>query len=458
MSILSWLFRPKGKSGKRASYDAAATNKHNSNHWNPATDANADSILYAELASIRRRCRHESRNNPYMAGIARKFANYVVGVGPTMHVLTDRESLNTRIEDAWREWCLVCDFSGEMDFSERLHLGVRELFPAGEFFDIFRDDPQSRGVGLRLQMLEPERCYDPFFDRPLTLSNGVEVDDWGRAVAYWFSKSHPGDTLRPVRAEFERVGRSNLRHCFFRERPEQLRGEPRAAPMLEIFAKLRRFDEATLRAAEVAALVAAFMVTNSDALIGNDPEAEEPAEIELEAGTMMTLPAGYDVKQVTPQHPSSQYEMFKRSKLTDAGAGVDVPYNVLAADSSGHNYASGRLDWQGLVRSVRITRQWLNRHYVHPVFERWYQEARLSVLRGAPAKLKYEFRYPGFEHVDPAKEATAAKTRIENSLQSYADYYAEQGKDWKEEFRQIALEQKEKGGSDEKDETDNPGN
>jgi lambda family phage portal protein len=442
------------KMASRSSYDGAVTNRHNKNHWISIPSGDSDSANLSELSTLRSRCRHEQRNNPYAMGIARKAAHYIVSTGPTAQVLLEDEALNTRIESAWAEWCDSCDWNGDLSFDEMLHLGVRDLFPSGEYFKLMQVDPRAKSkVRLRLQLIEADRVCSPwqFVGMP-QYRDGIEVDQWGKKVRYWVAKWHPGSSYwaqPPVASQdFLQLAPENVIHFYVADRPEQSRGMPLLAQTLEIFAKTREWDEATLAAAQRAALFGVIMVTNSDLMIGDNPSIVDPEEWELEAGMGIIAPPGYDAKQISPEHPSQGYSEFKKSKLQDAGAAVDMPYNVLASDSSGHNYASGRLDWQGLTRSIKVLRSWIEKRDLHRVFRAWWTEAQkaypeFSLSRGVPADIPVEFRWPGFEHVDPMKEANAAKTRMDSRLQTYADYYAEQGKDWRAAFAQIAVEQKE---------------
>ena len=432
----------------RASYDGANTNRHNSNHWLNAGSTDADSALISELHTLRDRCRHEQRNNPYALALARKHANYVVGQGPTLQVEIDDEKLSDRIESDWASWCDICDFRGEQSFNEMLHLGVRDLYPSGEYFRTFNRERVARGVGLRLLCLEADRVSTPWqWAGQPQYRDGIEVDpNTGKKVKYWVSKWHPGNTSIASSAvssnDFNTFAPSELIHFYIVDRPEQTRGTPLLAPVLEIFAKMRRWDEATIAAAERAALFGVIMVTNSDMMLGDNPSVLDPEEWEIEAGMGVVAPPGYDMKQIQPTHPGPQYEAFKKAKLTDYGAAVDMPYNVLANDSSGHNYASGRLDWQGLVRSVKVMRSWIERRDLGKVFSTWWSEYRNSSrdAQRLPATVPITWQWPGFEHVDPQKEADAAATRLENNLMTYAEYYAEHGDDWRAKFRQKAKE------------------
>jgi len=436
---------------KRASaYDGALTNNHNQNHWSNVSFTDGNNTLLGDdsLTIVRARVRHEMRNNTYALGAARKYANYIVGTGPKLQMLGSTTTTNERVEALFEEWANDpenFDAVGAQSYAEMLRLCVEELFPSGEYFRQWMYDMEApTQMKLRSLLVAPERVSTPS-DLSDSIIAGIEQNAIGKPVRYWVSNKYPssyeqftlaaGSTLES--AKYSAVDRPNMIHTLISDQPEMLRGTPLGAAVLNVFATMRRFDEATIRAAEMAALFAAFMTT--DAPDQYDPDVD-PEQFEIEAGTFTTLPPGSDIKQVTPQHPSSVYETFKRGKLTDAGASTSLPYNVLASDSSGHNYASGRLDWQGLIRAVKVRRQWLCRHDCNRVFERWYKEA--SLVYGLPAKMpKYKWMWPGFEHVDPMKEAQAAVLRIQNNLQTYQDYFAGEGKDYRDEFAQMSTEE-----------------
>jgi hypothetical protein len=45
------------------------------------------------------------------------------------------------------------------------------------------------------------------------------------------------------------------------------------------------------------------------------------------------------------EQPPANYEMFTRAHITELGRPKSMPYNVAAADSSRHSFASGKLDF-----------------------------------------------------------------------------------------------------------------
>ncbi len=57
-----------------------------------------------------------------------------------------------------------------------------------------------------------------------------------------------------------------------------------------------------------------------------------------------------------------------------------------------------------------------------------------------PRSLAHQWFWDGQEHVDPAKEANAQSTRLQNHTTTLAYEYARQGRDWESEMRQRAKE------------------
>src|SRR5690606_7527333 len=115
-------------------------------------------------------------------------------------------------------------------------------------------------------------------------------------------------------------------------------------------------------------------------------------------------------------------------------------YNIAAGNSSGYNYASGRLDHQTYYKSIRVEQAHLAEAVLDRIFAAWLDEAQLALglpdLRGAA----HQWFFDGTEHVDPAKEASAQATRLASNTTTLAAEYARQGKDWEAELHQRAKE------------------
>ena len=92
----------------RASYDAAQTTDDNSKHWSAADDLSANAAHSAEVRRVlRRRSRYEIANNSIAKGIVATKADYIVGTGPTLQVLTPDEAYNQAVETRFKHWAIA---------------------------------------------------------------------------------------------------------------------------------------------------------------------------------------------------------------------------------------------------------------------------------------------------------------------------------------------------------------
>ncbi|HQA00760.1 MAG TPA: phage portal protein, partial [Phycisphaerae bacterium] len=231
-------------------------------------------------------------------------------------------------------------------------------------------------------------------------------------------------------------------HWFRADRPGQHRGVPEITPALPLFAQLRRYTLAVLGAAETAADFAAVLFT--DAPANGEAAAVEPMDIvELEKRMATVLPDGWKLGQIKAEQPGTTYSEFKRELLNEIARCLNMPFNIAAGNSSGYNYASGRLDHQTYYKSIRVEQADCNSVVLDPLLNAWLTEARLladfSFLAGVES-LEHQWFWDGTEHVDPAKEASAQAQRLANHTTTLAYEYARQGKDWETELRQRAKE------------------
>jgi capsid protein len=262
-------------------------------------------------------------------------------------------------------------------------------------------------------------------------------------------KSHPGDGCYIYGDSAVEIPATAMIHIYRSDRPGQHRGIPEITPALPLFAQLRRFTLAVLSAAEAAADFAGILYT--DAPAGGEAENVEPMDlIELERNMLLTMPGGWKMGQIEPQQPATTYAEFKKEILNEIARCLNMPYNIAAGNSSGYNYASGRLDHQTYYKSIRVDQAFMAERILDPLLKAWLWEYALvhgfhseffpraeGRTMSGPTRAWF---WDGMEHVDPAKEATAQATRLANLTTTLAHEYARQGKDWETELRQRARE------------------
>jgi len=440
-----WPFRSRRKAHRsptavvRARYDAAQTTAENARHWAMADSLSADGATSPDVRrKLRQRSRYEVANNSYAKGIVLTLANDCIGTGPRLQLLTEDADINRRVEAAFSRWATVIDLAGKLRTMRMAKAAD------GEVFAVLTANPLiDSPVQLDVQLVETDRVASPVMSvLPVAGDiDGIMLDAWGNPQTYTILRQHPGD-LAAWKMQYDLVPAGAVVHWFRSDRPGQHRGIPEITPALPLFAQLRRYTLAVLGAAETAADFAAVLFT--DAPASGEAAAVEPMDVvELEKRMATVLPDGWKLGQIKAEQPGTTYAEFKREILNEIARCLNLPHNIAACNSSGYNYASGRLDHQTYYKSIRVEQAHLAEAVLDRILAAWLDEAELlsefAFLRATDA-LAHQWFFDGTEHVDPAKEANAQATRLASNTTTLATEYARQGKDWETELRQRAKE------------------
>lgn len=428
----------------KAKFDSAQTNTENRRHWAAADGLSPNAAIRPEVRRVlRNRARYEVANNSYARGIVLTLANDTIGTGPRLQMLLNDPAANRLVEEAFGHWA---EAIGLADKLRTLRMARTE---SGEGFGVFTSNPLLPSpVKMDLRILEADQVATPYgstFDPRFI--DGIIFDGAGNPVEYHILKNHPGDSLAWAFApmDFDPVPAEAVIHYFRADRPGQRRGIPEITPALPLFAQLRRYTLAVIAAAETAADFAAVLYT--DAPANGEADPVEPMDlVELERRMATVLPGGWKLGQVTAEQPATTYAEFKKEILNEIARCLNMPFNVAAGNSSGYNYASGRLDHQTYFKSIRVDQSHLESVVLDRILSAWLSEAVLidgylpQSLRTIGAVYPHQWFWDGQEHVDPAKEASAQATRLANHTTTLADEYARKGQDWEIQLRQRAKE------------------
>jgi lambda family phage portal protein len=427
----------------KARYDAAITNPDNMRHWANADGFSANAANSAEIRRIlRNRSRYEVANNSYAKGICLTLANDVIGTGPRLQMLTPDANANRLIEREFGRWAQA------VGLAEKLRTMRLARASDGEAFAILTsNETLVAPINLDLRLVEADQITTPdlFFNLEPAI-DGIIFDRFGNPVEYHVLKQHPGDLqLVKYDLDYDRVPAKSVIHLFRCDRPGQARGIPDITPALPLFAQLRRFTLAVLAAAETAADFAGILYT--DAPANGEADSAVPFEpIELEQRALMTMPGGWKMSQLHAEQPTTSHSEFVKQILNEIARCLNMPFNIAAGNSSGYNYASGRLDHQTYFKSIRVEQSHIEFTVLDRILTAWLDEAVLiegflpRALRTLDADFSHQWFWDGREHVDPAKEADAQATRLTSHTTTLANEYAKQGRDWEAELHQRAKE------------------
>lgn len=472
MNAITLKNRPEGRPASArlsARYDAAQTTPDNRRHWANADYLSADAAASPEVRRVlRARCRYEVANNSDIKGVVNTKADWLVGTGPTLQVSTGRSSLDEEIEHAFHQWADSVDFAGIL---RMLPVARAE---SGETFILLRDNPYSdsayeTGVTLEPVIVEADQVSQPWMvatmmDEP-TYDDGIRFDDFGNPVEYHVLRSHPGSSGFRLGTEYDVWPAERVLHYFKRERPGQRRGIPDLTPALEQLAILRRYQLATLTAAENIAEIA--MTLESDASADDDlPDGEttesdthgEPAPLDafrLERGLALTMPKGWKLNQPKAEQPTTTFKEFRREVLGAACRCIHMPQAVVFLDSSTANMSARYMDDRTFERAARPDRQQMAR-LSSALFGAWLYQAirtdgvlRRSIERNRVPRdamrpdrfIRHQWMWPAIaEHADPSKTAKGLETMLAVGGTTLAEFHAGRGQDWEQMIHQRARE------------------
>ena len=427
------------------------------------SNTSADSEVYGSAQKLRDRARQLCRDNDYARQALRAIEGNVIGQGIPFQSQVRMQrggkldtGINDAIETAWRQWSQAryCHTGGKLGFADIERLIIRACAESGEVF--IRMVRQTFGGGtipLALEVLEADQLDDGLNGRSQQgneIRMGVELDGWGRPIAYHFLAYHPGDyqfsNQQISTQRHKRIPAEEIIHLYRSERPGQTRGVTWFASAIQRLHHLAGYEQAEVVRARASSALMGFITSPEGELIGDDVMDGERVS-NFEPGVFKYLNPGESVTVPSLDSPDGQFEPFLRAMLRAMAAGIGCSYETISRDFSQTNYSSSRLSLIEDRDHWRILQSWIIENFHQRVFHEWVELAVLSnalALPGyelAPERFKSARWMPrGWSWVDPAKEVQAYKDAVRCGFKSLAEVVAEQGGDLDELFLQLERE------------------
>ena len=479
-SAVSDIVRPRRQ---LRSYAGAAAGRLNAS-W-MSSQLSADAEIRSGLRKLRDRSREMVRNNPYARQAKRTTQINVVGTG--MKFQSDVTQLrgnkkdkkvNSMVEAQWKEWCRPenCDTAGRYSFHQFEWLASGALPESGEaIFRIVRKPFGSTGIPLALQLIESDLLDEEYTGKTTNKNNewrnGVEVNEWGKAVRYAILTRHPGDAfyLNAPNGGKDHIflPAKDVIHLFIPERPGQNRGVPWFHSVMADAHQLQGYEEAAVIRARAAASIMGFVQNNEGELVGDEVESNQRVQ-DFQPGQWNYLMPGESVHVPDIDYPAQQYEMFVKNKIRRFATGFGCSYETVSKDFSETNYSSSRLSLLEDREHWRFVQRYLIDNFHYRVFKEWLPLAVLSGALDLPDFASRADRFckprwtpPAQHFVDPLKEVKAYREAEQAGYMTKSQVIAaSNGGDYDDIVAELAREQdvaKGLGVSLDKDKLDEPG-
>jgi len=424
-----------------------------------AGNNSADQEISGALQTLRDRSRALARNDGYISRYLKMLVNNVVGhsgIRLSMKSRNDDGTLdiagNQIIESAWHDWCRngIPTANGRQSFIDCQQLFVESLARDGEV--LIRHLRSDNRFGYQIQFLEADHLDENYSTKNQETGNGVtmgvETNSFGKAVAYYILKNHPGSSMGyNYNNKYIRLPAEDMIHAYMPNRAEQTRGVPWTSPVLARMKMLSGFEESAVVSARVGASKMGFLVSpDGQDYIGEGTEDNFTPIMDAAPGTIEQLPAGTEFKSWDPDYPNTTFEPFQKAILRGIASGLNVSYVELANNLNGVNYSSIRQGVMADRDQYRMIQRFLIDHFIEPVFRRWLLSAMTTRAIELPIS-KYDkfansstFIPRSWTYVNPLQEIQAQILGMQNGQVTMQDVQANFGRDVDELLETINAE------------------
>lgn len=454
-------------------------------------DVSGNAEVRMGLRVMRRRSRQLANDNEWVKRFLQLLRDNVVGPrGFTLQskiykarkkdgvAELDRDA-NDTIEAAYKQQSKLGTFSACGKLSRRVfeRAVITALARDGEVIVEKLIGAQFGPFGLAWRLIDPDLLDDTLnigisgaypgygkLEAGNSIRMGVEVNGYGRPVAYWFHNVHPGDDVVSVPViRHRRVAADRVLHYFITEelRPETTRGIPWIYTAIRRMSMLGGYEEAALVNARTGASKMGFFAppqaTGGGALAeqgsangapaADGEDAEGNLVTEAEPGTFGVLPAGWDFKTWDPAYPNDAMEGFVKGMLRAFSSACGLTYNTIGNDLAGVSLSAMRHGANQDRDTYESIQEGLLDGICVPMFEAWLS---LGLGMGRIGRLPPDgfdrFNKPvfiprPFRSPDPQKDVAANAQEVALGTNSRTRICAEKGLDFDEVLEELAEEE-----------------
>mgnify|MGYP003110115035 CR=1 FL=1 len=365
-------------------------------------------------------CLEFRRNNPVVASLSRLRKADVVGRGIIPQPTTGDADTDARIIESWNKFSEMPEVTCMLDMRELQHQMIDSLLYYGDCGIIIGKD--------QLQFIDGSRIGNPggetTTDESSNFQNGVEVDKMGKPVAYSVGNRVSG-TLKDTKL----IPARDFIPFLKRMRPNQYRGIPELAPIINTLQDCDEYDRVEMMAAKVSAsLAVAVKRENSyefelqNRMDGSEQDALGNLE-EFQPGRFHYLEPGEDISVIGANgRPNVDGIQWVSYLLRKVGSAVGIPLEFLLMEIGGSSFSASQgvvLQYQQTIENYqtdlikvmsRLYRRWLSQQIAtdkidasnakNPFGVRWQRPAFRWINRAAQVKADMDYFRAGAMSLD----------------------------------------------------------
>lgn len=339
---------------------------------------------------------------------------------------------------------------GQLTRSQAESLMLERMIVDGEALAIIHRGEGDHGIKIAIIDADhlDENYNDYFYATGNRVVGGVEINNFGKPIAYHIFKYNPSDAVMGGSSERIRYDAEDIIHLYEKERTSATRGYSWLCPAIEKLHQLDKYSEAVLVSARIGASKSRYFAQTTDNADpfadSDDVDDEGHVTLSFSPGTVELMPRGWTVHD-SDLSTSTQdsLDAFQKALLRGIAVGLGVSYHLLASDLSEVNYSAARFgsltdnEFYKSVQSLviqtftkRLYREWLRVQLVTNALGFNIPFAKYQKF----AKARYTAK--AFGTVDPQKDAAADQIELENNLVSLSELAERRGRNLEDILKQ----------------------
>jgi lambda family phage portal protein len=380
----------------------------------------ATDLLWTDYWTLRARSAELFKRNLYARGLIRRLITNELNTGLHLEA-TPEESVLGFEEDGLADWSekveirfylwgkdpFACDHIELRSFGALQAMARLEALVDGDVLVVNRQDART---GLpRVQLISGSAVQTPFgvtAQRGNRIEHGVELDAFGRQVAYWVRQTD--GTTKRLPAFGEKSGRRLAWLVYgVDKRLDDVRGEPLLALVLQSLKEIDRYRDSTQRKAVINSMLAMFIKKDVDKP-GSRPFTAGGGAIRRDNDTAIDstgaersfrvaehipglvideLQAGEEPEAFQTNGTVENFGAFEEAVIQAVAWANEVPPEIMRLSFSS-NYSASQAAINEFKAYLNRVRTSFGENFCGPIFQEWLLSEALNRRVDAPGLLE----------------------------------------------------------------------
>lgn len=339
---------------------------------------------------------------------------------------------NSQIENLWfdyatsiKKYVSLDQQMNAIDFDR--HILFNLLIDGQVFIRKHRDNNSKYRIRFEvLDSLNIDTLYnintiqDDFF-----VCMGIKVDrKTFKPISYFVRRNNNPDYY--AMGQRQEVPASDIIHIYKKQFSGQIRGFTPLAPVIQSLAGLEQYRINQINASIISSCLMGVWEQSGG---GNSYDDYDDDEIDsngdvaqvLENQVFKFAPTGYKLNTVQSNHPNSNLGAFAKTCIKSIASALGVSSNKLNSDYQSVNYSSLRQANSQDINAWKQLQQFFISNWKSLQYYEWLKHLLISDLTNLPYSkidkfLVHQFRARSWEYLDPVKEYSAIKLKLQMKL------------------------------------------